>query len=46
MRALKGKKTAIEIGKAYPHISVNTVRTVLRGVTWKHVKNPSPGINS
>jgi hypothetical protein len=38
IRALKGKKTAIEIAKDYPHITANTVRTVLRGVTWKNVK--------
>lgn len=37
IRALKGKKTAVEIAKGYPHITANTVRTVLRGVTWKNV---------
>lgn len=38
IRALKGKMTAIKIGEMYPVVAVNTIRTILRGVT--HTDNP------
>ena len=37
IRALKGKMTATEIAKLYPVITANTVRTILRGVTWRNI---------